>query len=37
MFRKVMEVLTNRWDGGYNFSQLQFVENSCFTSGIQTN
>lgn len=27
---------TNGWNGGHNFSQLQFVQNSGLTSGIKT-
>lgn len=29
--------LTNGWDGGYNFTQLQFVQDSRFPGSIQPN
>ena len=32
----VPELLTNGWNGRYNLSQLQFVQDGCFTCCVQT-
>ena len=32
----IPELLTNGWNGRYNLSQLQFVQDGCFTCCVQT-